>query len=233
MEGVYRCLDCLGEPETCSACCKGDHARLPFHRVKFWNGRFFERSDLNTLGIIIHLGHRGAACPSSIPSSPHSESTGGGGGDWEDIADTEEDGDASILEKASTQPSEQWVGDTDRLTCFTANGVFMRRVRWCRCANAAERDVQLLRMRFFSASIKRPSTVFTFDVLDDYHIDAMECKTAASNYTNKIRRKTNPAFPSHVPVRMGYSFIGDDFLLYSRSDHASFPGYRDNGGSYP
>ena len=47
--------------------------------------------------------------------------------------------------------------------------------------------IQLLHFHLFSASIKRHSTAFTFDVLDHFHIDAMECKTATLNFYNKLR----------------------------------------------
>lgn len=202
-DGHYRCLDCLGEPDTCATCCRNLHVRNPFHRIKKWNGLFLEQSDLSLLSLVIHLGHGGDECPSYAQRRD--------GDNWSDTAtlpgddvdweyERESEGDATILEKDFTAPGEEWVANTDRITCFTSNGVFYRRFRWCQCPNAPSRDIQMFRMRFFSASIKRPSTVFTFEVLDDYHIDAMECKTAASNYANKIRRKSNPAFPSSVPV---------------------------------
>ena len=41
---------------------------------------------------------------------------------------------------------------------------------------------------------------FTFEVLDHFHIDAMECKTAALNFYNKLRRLTNNVFPTTAPV---------------------------------
>jgi hypothetical protein len=41
-------------------------------------------------------------------------------------------------------------------------------------------------MGLFAASLQRPETAFTFNVLDYFHIDAMECHTAASNFVAKI-----------------------------------------------
>jgi hypothetical protein len=89
---------------------------------------------------------------------------------------------------------------TTRLVVVTSSGVFRRLVRWCECPGKAEPHIQLLRMELFSATIKKPSTAFTFDVLDHFHIDAMECKTAALNFYNKLRRLTNNAFPATTPV---------------------------------
>jgi hypothetical protein len=60
--------------------------------------------------------------------------------------------------------------------------------------------VQLLRAKLFPASFIHPETAFTFDVLDHFRIDALECKTAAMNFMSKIARISNEAFPATVPV---------------------------------
>jgi CxC2 like cysteine cluster associated with KDZ transposases len=73
-------------------------------------------------------------------------------------------------------------------------------VKWCLCPNAPEHHVQLFRMHLFSASYQCPSTAFTFNLLDLFYVDAMECKTSALNFFNKLQRLTNNAFPSLVPV---------------------------------
>ncbi|KAG1843030.1 hypothetical protein F4604DRAFT_1517518, partial [Suillus subluteus] len=52
----------------------------------------------------------------------------------------------------------------------------------------------------FPASTSRPRTAFTFDVLDHFLIDALECKTSAMSFFQKLRRLTNNAFPDSVPV---------------------------------
>jgi len=38
-------------------------------------------------------------------------------------------------------------------------------------------SIQLFRHGLFSASVIQPKTAFTFDVLDHFYMDAMECKT--------------------------------------------------------
>jgi hypothetical protein len=40
-------------------------------------------------------------------------------------------------------------------------------------------------LRLFPASHLRPETAFTFDVLEHFHIDAMECKTATASFIKK------------------------------------------------
>ena len=59
-----------------------------------------------------------------------------------------------------------------------------------------------MRAKLFPASMIRPETAFTFEVLDHFHLDALECKTAAMNFMSKIVRISNEAFPGNVPVRI-------------------------------
>ncbi|KIK73109.1 hypothetical protein PAXRUDRAFT_94457, partial [Paxillus rubicundulus Ve08.2h10] len=50
--------------------------------------------------------------------------------------------------------------------------------------------LQLLQAQLFPASISRPENAFTFDVLDHYHIDNLECKTTATFFFSKLLRLT-------------------------------------------
>ncbi|KAJ6610964.1 hypothetical protein B0H10DRAFT_1810661 [Mycena sp. CBHHK59/15] len=69
----------------------------------------------------------------------------------------------------------------DRLQMVDTTGIFSRRVRWCECAGEdglmVEHDMQLLKAHFYPATSDRPSTAFTFNVLDEFAIDPPECKT--------------------------------------------------------
>ncbi|GJF00762.1 CxC2 domain-containing protein [Phanerochaete sordida] len=60
-------------PKTfATLCCVAAHADNPFHRVTEWNGRFFEATTLQNLGLVIQLGHpRGEHCaiPAAAPRS--------------------------------------------------------------------------------------------------------------------------------------------------------------------
>jgi hypothetical protein len=86
---------------------------------------------------------------------------------------------------------------------FVANsGIYRRSVQRCVCPNAPETHIQLLQMWFFPATLKRPSTAFTFNVLNQFHIEAMECKTSVHNFYSTLRRVTNNAFPSSIPVNI-------------------------------
>ncbi|KAG1794813.1 uncharacterized protein HD556DRAFT_1474044, partial [Suillus plorans] len=60
----YRCRDCLGSEIYCSPCILLAHVRHPLHRLEKWNGQYFERISLKTLGLRIQLGHTtGLKCP--------------------------------------------------------------------------------------------------------------------------------------------------------------------------
>jgi hypothetical protein len=88
-----------------------------------------------------------------------------------------------------------------RMTLIHINGVFEHCIRFCRCQGAISEHEQLFDQRLFPSSFDRPQTAFTLDVLDHYGIDAMECKTSAQSFFQKLRRLTNNAFPDEVPVR--------------------------------
>jgi hypothetical protein len=86
------------------------------------------------------------------------------------------------------------------MTLIHVNGVFEICVSFCRCQDAIPEHEQLFRHCLFSATFDRPETAFTLDVLDYYAIDAMECKTSAQSFFQKLRRVTENAFPEEVPV---------------------------------
>ena len=79
-------------------------------------------------------------------------------------------------------------------------GIFRQNIQWCHCAGAEDKAMQLFQVGLFPASFHRPETAYTFDVLNYFHIDAMECKTPAASFIRKVRRLTNNAFPHMVPV---------------------------------
>jgi len=62
-DGQYRCSDCFRSGLYCQDCCVSAHAALPFHSITQWNGRYFEKTTLQALGFVLHLGHGGSSCP--------------------------------------------------------------------------------------------------------------------------------------------------------------------------
>ena len=158
-----------------------------------WNGRFFERSDLLAQGLCLDVRHYPDDCP-SIPLNTETQMMFDL--NISDESDELSDGDQPSVASESTQ-----FGSRSNLIIVSSTGIFTRSVRWCHCAKSPEQYVQLLlRAKLFPASFKNPKTAFTFEVLDHFRVDALECKTAAMNFMSKIRRITNEAFPSRVPV---------------------------------
>jgi hypothetical protein len=90
-------------------------------------------------------------------------------------------------------------------------GVHKHRVQWCTCQNSPEKHIMLLQMGLYPATITNPQTAFTFQALDYFHIDSMECRTSASNFYSKLRRLTNYTFPQKVPVSL--YFLYSDKLM--------------------
>ena len=92
-------------------------------------------------------------------------------------------------------PSEDTV-----LVIVDRGGVFWHTTRWCACKDHPAKHIQLFRMGLYSTSIHKPGTVFTFQLLQYFHLDTMECRTSASNFFNKLRHLTNDTFPDTIPV---------------------------------
>ena len=86
------------------------------------------------------------------------------------------------------------------MTVVDRSGVHEIGVSWCRCPGAPEHDMQLMMAGLFPATFHKPKTAFTFRVLEDYHLDNLECKTTTSQYFSRLRRLTNDEFPNTVPV---------------------------------
>lgn len=107
------------------------------------------------------------------------------------------DGDAEMGESDSDDGKDTG----SKLVCVVhSTGVYHRSIRYCKCPGSSGYPLQLLSIHFFPSSFKTPETVFTFDVLDHFYIDAMECKTSAGSFFTKLRRLTSNAFPEQVPV---------------------------------
>ena len=62
----FRCAGleyCFQGHLCCRSCIVKAHAALPFHRIEQWNGTHFQRTSLDSLGYVLHLGHAGELCP--------------------------------------------------------------------------------------------------------------------------------------------------------------------------
>src|ERR1019366_3342241 len=192
-DGHFRCSDCIGNLVHCHDCFMEHHKLLPFHRIQMWNGTYFARTTLHDQGHILHLGHHGGMCPDT--EDP-----------WLDIQENLPNADNVDLFQDSMGGRTKDVLEDGIINIVHTTGVFKHKVRWCQCPSAPDKTVQLFHMQLFPASHMRPETAFTFDVLDHFHIDAMECKTAAASFVKKLCRLTNNAFPHTVPVSFSFAW---------------------------
>lgn len=165
-EAHFKCNDCSEGVMRCSSCIVSFHQRLPLHRLqvrryplfhadshsphpKVWNGKYFEKATLESLGHIMNLAHPTNVCP---------------------------------------------VGpEIQRILVVDMSGYHYVRVRFCACSASSflEPFRQLLRFQWYPASILRPKTVFTFDLLDSYHKFSMQGKLNVFDFYTSIMQKTD------------------------------------------
>lgn len=168
------------------------HARLPFHRVQQWTGEYFIPAALNQVGLHIHLGHGGDPCPVEPDLNPMEEFN----------PMTVDDDETEQWEEHSQSQSMPCADHATLLCIVDRSGIHDLPVHWCRCAGHLNDDRQLFAMGLFPATFKLIKTAFTFHVLNDFRIENLECKTAALNFYNKLRRMTSNSFPDSVKVSL-------------------------------
>ncbi|KAI6139439.1 hypothetical protein BKA82DRAFT_4020198 [Pisolithus tinctorius] len=152
------------------------HKLRPFHRVQKWNGRFFEDFTLQLVS---------SGCPA-------------GEGSWEDAASHVDDEWEDIKESqqlAHLNPPD----DRNYLTAVDTGSVHFCNVQYCNCPGSEDSHLQLTMAGLFLAMTKAPRTAFTFQVLEDFIRDNVECGTSTMNYYSKLQRVTSSVFPHLVP----------------------------------
>jgi hypothetical protein len=113
---------------------------------------------------------------------------------------------AADLGFGSSKPGRHDKEGNPMMTIIDRSGVHEIGVSWCSCPEAPERDLQLMMAGLFPATFHNPKTAFTFRVLEEFHLDNLECKTTPSQFFSRLRRLTNDEFPNAVPVG-GFSAI--------------------------
>ena len=87
-------------------------------------------------------------------------------------------------------------------TVVHVNGIHHIRIQYCQCTDAPSELEQLAKSSLFPASIERPETAFTFDVLKEFHVLNSTSKIPAYDFFNALINMTNNAFPGNVPVSL-------------------------------
>jgi hypothetical protein len=107
---------------------------------------------------------------------------------------------AADLSFGSSKPGRYDKEGNPIITVVDRSGVHEIGVSWCCCSGAPEHDMQLMMAGLFPATFRNPKTAFTFRVLEEFHLDNLECKTTPSQFFSHLRRLTNDEFPNVVPV---------------------------------
>ncbi|EFI28001.1 hypothetical protein CC1G_14493 [Coprinopsis cinerea okayama7 len=111
------------------------------------------------------------------------------------------------------KPHGRQIVDDRVVIVMHTNGVHHVLFHVCGCPGHSSETRQFLDMRLYPASVKTVRTVATFELLDDYHMNQVECHSSTYHYFAKLRRVTNKAFPQTVPnryrelARMGRQWI--------------------------
>ncbi|KAG1726466.1 hypothetical protein EDB19DRAFT_1643448, partial [Suillus lakei] len=171
-EATFNCMTCTGDHGWCRSCLIQSHQSLPFHKIQFWNDMCFQDVTLADLGFIWYLGHGGEPCPLNGAYGHQHE------GDQHKRVD-------GVTE---TDPLPH---DTTAVTIVHSSGVFTHNVSWCHCLGSHTQHLQLLRARLFPSSSTQPKTIFTFEVLDHFLIDAVGNNSAVGGYN--VRSNAMPA----------------------------------------
>ncbi|KDQ05487.1 hypothetical protein BOTBODRAFT_122761, partial [Botryobasidium botryosum FD-172 SS1] len=90
---------------------------------------------------------------------------------------------------------------TAKLTVVHTNGIHSVTIAYCHCAQDIKVTDQLLLAGLFPGTFKQPASTFTFAVLKDYHIHALQSKKTAYDYFEALRWLTDNVLPATVKDR--------------------------------
>ncbi|KAF8803122.1 hypothetical protein BYT27DRAFT_7226149 [Phlegmacium glaucopus] len=79
------------------------------------------------------------------------------------------------------------------------NSIHQTKVRFCTCEGLVDRPGQLMHAEIFPATMKQPTTAFTFCLLHQFHLLHLEGKVSAYDFIGALRRLSDNAFPQRIP----------------------------------
>ncbi|KAF8137999.1 hypothetical protein K438DRAFT_2119507 [Mycena galopus ATCC 62051] len=158
---TFRCENqtCHGPSLYCQSCIVNRHAALPTHWIEEWTGGFFRRRGLNTLGLVMQLGHPvGYGCPNSVRGNKV-------------------------------------------FVVIDVTGVHTVAVNFCHCDSRVEHRQQLMRVRWWPATVRDPQTCTTFAVVRLFQILNCLGKVAAHDFLRSLELLSNNDGLSPPPDR--------------------------------
>ncbi|KAJ7740338.1 hypothetical protein B0H16DRAFT_1324487, partial [Mycena metata] len=147
----FRCehQSCYGPGMFCQGCIVARHEVLPTHWIQEWNGSFFTRVGLATLGLVVQLGHTpGSACPAMRRGKY-------------------------------------------KFTLIDVTGIHNVAVQFCECDGRIAHRQQLMRVCWWPATARDPSTCVTVNVIRMF--ENMNClgKISAFHFLRSLGLLTN------------------------------------------
>ena len=106
------------------------------------------------------------------------------------------------------------------------NGLHFVNVSFCNCALAPHPREQLLHHEWFPATVHKPHTCATFQVLRHFHLQSLQSKISTIHFYNALERETDNTGLQPPPVRVHILVSGITFndLFISVPVHL-FPSY--------
>lgn len=117
---------------------------------------------------------------------------------------------------------------------FDISGPHWISIDYCRCdAEPLSNWVQLLREKWFPATLTRPQTVFSFDCLKTFHELTLQGKTSLYDYYHTLLRRSDNANLNTPIVNLitFFSMVPTDLFL-CRTDILRFIGFSECGGTW-
>ena len=197
-DAPFRCLDCFSDSPSCQRCIVVQHAHSIMHRLQVM---------LSCL---------------SFPAPDSSVYQKWNGSFFNDIS-LFELGVSHQLGHDINERCELPSSSVD-LTLFDISGVRIVWVQYCLCGGTGDkpalRHCQLLRACWFPATFSRPSTAFTFRLLDFFHKLQTQSKVNLYDFYNSLSFVNNSA--SQKPP------VVCPFLLYIHTTDVCFTQYQYN-----
>ncbi len=86
------------------------------------------------------------------------------------------------------------------MTIIHHNGVHRINMSWCHCPDRADEVDQLMSASLFPATLDTPKSIFSFEVLREFHVHSLQSKKSAFDYFESLCRLSDGVFTDHVPV---------------------------------
>ncbi|KAJ6459360.1 hypothetical protein C8R47DRAFT_1226636 [Mycena vitilis] len=149
---LFKCRMC-GEFLQCLKCCLERHQRSPLHVLEEWNGKFWVRVTLQSLGLVYQLGHGGGPCLVPDP-----------------------------LKRSMVVLDHPYVHEVH--------------YRFCDCGKYDTSETsttlqQLLRNRWYPATVIDPSTCATFTTLETFRLQNVVGNMNVSDFVTAMEYQTN------------------------------------------